>query len=51
MINDDLTKTLVRERQQDMARIASGNRFARRLRRVRRKQDPVERFEAHPTAG
>jgi hypothetical protein len=43
MMNDDLTRTLVRERQRDLARIASSSRLTRRFRRIRRKRNPVER--------
>jgi hypothetical protein len=50
MMNDDLTKTLVRERQRDLARTASSVRFARRFRRTRRKRSPVENAQSHPNA-
>lgn len=38
--NDDLTKVLVRERQRDLARIATNQRFARLVRRGRRERNP-----------
>jgi|RhiMetdeSRZDD1v2_1073273.scaffolds.fasta_scaffold803314_1 hypothetical protein len=42
MMNDDLTRTLVRERQRDIARLATSSRFTRRVRRVLRKRNPTE---------
>lgn len=40
MINDDLTKTLVRDHQRDLVRIARNDRFSRLVRRTRRKRNP-----------
>ncbi len=53
MMNDDLTRTMVRDRQRDLARaasISSTSRLTRRVLRRRRKRNPDQANVAQPVA-
>ena len=53
MMNEDLTRTMVRERHRDLARVASStsaSRLARRARRLLRKRNPDQANVTQPPA-